>query len=71
MLKAIGWLAWALLMFTLCILDIANGDILLAVIAGLTGIMDIGLFIFELIERKRLKKLEVEWEEYFNERRDT
>ena len=71
MLKVISWLAWALLMFTLCILDIANGDIFLAVLAGLCGLMDISLFIFELRERKRLKKLEAEWEEYFNERRDT
>ena len=71
MLKAISWLAWALLMFTFCILDIANGDIFLAVIAGLAGIMDISLFICDLIERKRLKKLEAEWEEYWNERKDT
>ena len=62
MLKAIGWLAWALLMCIFCVMHIANGDICFAVIAGLTGIMNICLFIFELRERKRLKKLEDEWE---------
>ena len=62
MLKAISWLAWALLMFTFCIMHIANGNIFLATMAGLAGIMDICLFIFELRERKRLKKLEDECE---------
>lgn len=71
MLKIISWLLWALLMFMLCIMDVSNGDILLGVLAGLCGVMDLGLFIFELRERKRLKKLEAEWKEYLNEREDT
>ena len=71
MLKIISWLAWALVMFMLCIMDISNGNIALGVLAGLCGIMDICLFIFELRERKRLNKLEAEWKEYLNEREDT
>ena len=71
MLKIISWFAWALLMFTLAIMDLSNGDIFLAILAGACGIMDIWLAIFEIIERKRLKKLEAEWEAYRNEREDT
>ena len=71
MLKIISWLLWSLVMFMLCIMDFSNGDILLGVLAGLCGVMDLGLFIFELTERKRLKKLEAEWKEYLNEREDT
>ena len=71
MLKIISWLLWSLVMFMLCIMDFSNGDILLGVLSGLCGVMDLGLFIFELRERKRLNKLEAEWKEYLNEREDT
>lgn len=71
MLKTISWFAWALLMFTLAIMDLSNGDIFLAILAGLCGIMDLWIAIYEIIERKRLKKLEAEQEEYCNERKDT
>lgn len=71
MLKIISWFAWMLLMFTLAIIDLSNGDIFLAIIAGLCGVMDLWIAIYEIIERKRLKKLEAEWEEYWNERKNT
>jgi hypothetical protein len=71
MFKIISWFAWAFLMFTFAVMDWFNGDIFLAILAGLCGVMDLWIAIYEIIERKRLKKLESEWEAYRNEREDT
>ena len=63
MLNIISWFALAALMFVLCLMDFANGDIIIGVITGLCCIGDLGFGISEIITRKRIKKMQAEWED--------